>query len=33
MTACDNCNSWFHDNCVILTISNLLTLCKNCHKK
>ena len=25
MTACDNCNCCFHDNCVILIISNLLT--------
>ena len=26
MTARDNCNCWFHDNCFILIISNLLTL-------
>ena len=28
MTACDNCNKWFHDACVILKNKN--NLCKKC---
>ena len=30
MTSYDNCNAWYHDNCIVLNISKSLTLCEKC---